>query len=188
MAEKIIIAELDINTDALLKDATATKKAIDDIKESNKLLKKSTEDTTKEQVKNDAALKKLNQTYNAQKNTLAAVTDSNKDLLKAEKALEVAINKTIKTENQATANNKELLALRKDVNTETEEGAKQIALINEKIDQNNKLLEENASTQGKVKIGIGKYKEGVSEALAEQDFFGVSINKMKSAFTSTTGS
>lgn len=180
MAEKITIAELDINTDALLKSATETKKAMDALKEENKELKKSTEDTTKAQVKNEAALKNLTTKYNQQKKVLAAVTDENNDLTKAQKSLDGAINKTIKTETEATANSVKLLALRKDVNTTTEKGRKQIELINAKIDENNELLKENASKSGKAKLSVGGYADGIKEAFGDLGIFGVALNKVSS--------
>ncbi len=62
MADKVTIAELDLNTEALVAAAAETKKTLTELSEANKTLKKSTSDTTAEQVKNEAAIKKLKST------------------------------------------------------------------------------------------------------------------------------
>jgi len=184
--EQITIAELDINTDALTKSAVETKKAIDAMNASQKELKKSTEDTTVQQVKNEAALKNLKATYNAQKNTLAAVTDATNKQVAADKALTNEINKEIKTENQATASNKKLLAIRKEVSSTTEKGRKQVEQINAKIDKNNKLLKENASEQGKARLGVGGYEAAIKRAFPQVGSFIDGLKAQKAALKAST--
>lgn len=161
--EKIIIAELGIDTDALIKNATNTRKALDSLKKSNNALKKAEGDNTKEIVKNEIAINSLSTSYRNQKKVLTALTDENKSFVKTEVAINKALQKNINTEEEATANNKKLLTLRKSLNKNTAEGAKQISNINSKIDKNNKFLKDNASEQGKAKIGIGGYEAALSK-------------------------
>jgi hypothetical protein len=114
---------------------------------------------------------------------IAAQKDATKESVKLTRELQ----KEVKTEREAAIQNKVLLKIRKDMNGSTAKGAKEISLINKKIDNNNSLIKKNASSLEKQKIGIGKYKEGVTEALKEQEFFGLSINKVSSALKSGAG-
>ncbi|WBC28470.1 hypothetical protein RPMD05_83 [Rhodobacteraceae phage LS06-2018-MD05] len=87
------------------------------------------------------------------------------------------LRKSIRTEKDATDQNKKLLEVRKKLDTTTEKGRKQISLINKTIDKNNKLLKNNASELGKRKIGIGNYGKATEKT-----------NKLIETLTSTTGS
>ena len=73
MAEKIIIAELDINEQAFLKSAENTKKAIDELVVSQKKLTSQGKTNNQQYVKNDAQLKKLRSEYTQQKNVINAL-------------------------------------------------------------------------------------------------------------------
>lgn len=119
-----------------------------------------------------------------------AIRDSikaQKDQSKETVILTRELQKEIKTEKEAADQNKKLIKIRKEVDTTTAKGAKQVDLINEKIDKNNSLIKNNASGLEKQKIGIGNYKEGVTEALKEQEVFGLSINKIGGALKSGAG-
>ena len=161
MAEKINIASLDIDTEALITKATETKKSIDSLRDSQKNLKKIGEQNSKQFVKNEVELKKLSAEYNQQKNVLTKLTDENNRFIKSEQALTNAVNKEIKSIEVARKNNKELLAIRNKLNLSTEEGKKQLDLINKKLDENNQFIKENVSAYEQQKIGIGDYEGAI---------------------------
>ncbi len=73
MATKITIAELNINTDALLQSAKLTTKAIDKLVIEQKKLKKSTGDTRIEFVKNATELKKQRSIFLQQQKAIIAL-------------------------------------------------------------------------------------------------------------------
>ena len=73
MAEKITIAELNINTDALIKSAELTTKAIDKLILKQNKLKKSTGDNRKEFVKNSTELKKQRSIFLQQQKAIIAL-------------------------------------------------------------------------------------------------------------------
>ena len=76
---KIKIAELDINTDALLKATSELKKEIDFLKKQQKDLQKSGESSSKQFVQNAADLKVLNKAYNDNVKALAENTQATAD-------------------------------------------------------------------------------------------------------------
>ena len=158
MAEKITIAELDIDNSALVKSAADTKKAIDSLKEAQKQLKKSDKDTAEQQVKNDVALKKLNTTYREQTKVIGELNLETQKEVNLQRQITVATTKQIKSIDGARKSNKELLAIRNKLNLSTKQGQKALTDINTKLDKNNKFIKENVSGYEQQKIGIGNYE------------------------------
>jgi len=154
---KIIIAELDLNTDALTKKAVVTKKAIQDLKDAQKILQIQGKQNSTEFVKNEIALKKLSTSYREQTKVLGSLTSRSDDFIKVEKAIDNAVNKNINTIAQARKSNKDLLAVRNELNLNSVEGQKQLTRINSKLDKNNKVIKQNVSGYEQQKIGIGNY-------------------------------
>lgn len=155
MAEIVKIAELKIDNKALLTSLQATKKTIEALSNSQKRLKESGDTTSDTFIKQEAKLKTLKTEYTAQVKVLQAVTSGNKNLTSE-------LEKEIKTVDQAKANNKQLVAIRNQVNTTTKEGKAQITAINKKMDDNNKTIKNNVSGLEKQKIGIGNYAKGLA--------------------------
>lgn len=73
MAEKITVAELNINTEAFLKAAEQTKIAIDKIVLAQKGLEAQGKKNSQEYIKNEADLKKLSSAFVQQKNAIIAM-------------------------------------------------------------------------------------------------------------------
>ncbi|MEM9076314.1 MAG: hypothetical protein AAGC43_04705 [Bacteroidota bacterium] len=157
MAEKIRIAELDIDDKGLLDAAARTKQAIDDLRQSQKDLDTSSEEGRKQFVKNQAELKNLQGEYNRQIKVIQASTTTQDKHTKA-------LNKEVKSIDDAVANNKELRAVRNQLNSTTEEGRKAIEEINRKMDENTKLIKENSNASEKQKQNIGNYSSAVQKA------------------------
>jgi hypothetical protein len=182
MAEKITIAEININTDSFLKSATATKTAISQLREEQSKLKKNGEENTEQFVKNEADLKNLSATYRQQSNVLTSLVASNGQLLKSQEAIAIALDKEIVSINDARASNSELLKVRNELDLSTKEGAKTADLINKKLDENNQFIKENVSQYEKQKINIGNYTESIKQAINETSIFGNSLSSLSSAF------
>lgn len=168
MAEKIKIAELNIDQKQLVASLQQTKAEIKSLSEEQKALRKSGEDTSKTYIKNEARLKSLRGAYNQQIKVLDAATKSNAQL-------NAALQKEVKSIDEASKNNKELRAIRNQVNATTEEGAKKIAEINAKIDENNNLIKQNSSGLEKQKQNIGNYNSFISKARVATVAFGAAL-------------
>lgn len=78
------------------------------------------------------------------------------------KALETNVNNI----NEARASNKEILAIRNQLNPAIEEEAAQITKLNARLDENNAFIKENASAYEQQKINIGNYTDSIREAAA----------------------
>ena len=154
MAEEIVIGKLIIDTSDLESSMASSKKAIVDLENEQKKLKKDTEGLTsanQEQlqsfVDNELELKKLKAEYSANQKSVL-------DLTKAQTGLDESLAQQIRTQNEAIENTKALTEARRQIDATTLEGAKAIAEINAKIDENNKFLNANNSNLEQQKVNI----------------------------------
>ena len=166
---KIKIAELDINTDALIKATADVKKEIDSLKKANKSLQDSNQGSSQQFVENAVKIKALNKEYNNNTNALIANTSIKKDSAAQTELLNNVLGKEVNTIDEARAQNKALNKLRNEANANTEQGALKIKAINNQLDLNNDFIKENSDQYLKQKINIGNYGsalQGVSPQLA----------------------
>lgn len=159
-APKITIASLSIDPDKLINELKATKKGIAEITKEQKAMKDMGKENTEAFIRNEAAVKTLRTEYNRQVKQLQAVTDSNTRLTEQ-------MSREVTSVDAAIDNNKQLRQIRNQLNTSTVEGAEAVEAINAKIDKNTDLVNDNGSALEKLKMNVGNYKEGMSEALAE---------------------
>ncbi len=120
-------------------------------------MKGTTDENSESFIKNEAKLKTLKAEYNAQQKVLQATTTT-------QEAHTKALNKEIKSIDDAAKNNKELKAVRNQLNASTEEGAKAIAEINKKLDQNTDFIKDNTSSLEKQKQNVGNYGSALDKA------------------------
>jgi hypothetical protein len=163
MAEEIIIGKLIVDTSDLNTSMADSKKAIIDLENEQKKLKKDTdgltaanEDQLQSFVNNELELKKLKAEYSANQKSVLEFT-------KAQTGLDNALKANITTQEQAKKNTQELTAARQKIDATTLDGAKAIAQINAKIDDNNKFVAANGSAQEKASNITGNYRQKIFE-------------------------
>jgi hypothetical protein len=186
MAEKIVLASFEFDTEQIdrAKDANARlKKEIIEIRkeqsETNKAIKESGQVTDAQAAslsKSEAKLKDLNKEY---QNNIKVVNAN----ASSTDALNKALNEEVKTEQQALNNLQKLTQARKGIDATTKEGAAQIAILNKKIDENNKFITENSDKFTQQKRNVGNYTDSIKEAFAGQNLFNGSLK----GFTSVIG-
>ena len=164
MAEEIIIGKLIIDNSDLNAAMVSSKKAIVDLENEQKKLKKDTEglsSANEEQLQsfidNETELKKLKAEYVANQRSVLELT-------KAQNGLDDALQANIKTQNDAIANTNDLIKARRQIDATTTEGAKAIAEINAKIDENNRLMNSSNSQLEQQKVNIGNYGDEFKNA------------------------
>lgn len=171
MANKIVIAELDIDVNALIKNTTQLKAEIDRLKQAQKELTKEGQTASKEFVQNAADLKSLNSAYNANVKAIADQTQATADATARTQLLEVALNAEVTSIKEAREQNALLTRLRNEANATTAEGIEEIRRLNNALDANNAFIKDNVDAYTQQKINIGNYKESISEALGELNLF-----------------
>jgi hypothetical protein len=167
MANKIVIAELDIDVKDLIKSTTEIKKKIQELKDEQKVLQITGKENSEQFVKNTADLKVLTSSFNQNIKAIADNTKATADAIIKEQVMTMALNEEVSSINEAREQNKILTKLRNEANTTTAEGIAEIQRLNEKLDQNNAFIKENADAYTQQKINIGNYKDSVKEALGE---------------------
>jgi len=166
MATKIIISELDIDVNALIKSTAEVKNAIDVIKKQQAELTKNGETASNQFVQNAADLKTLSSAYNSNLKAIQESTQATADQANREQLLTLALQSEVTSIKEARDQNSLLNKLRNETNATTEEGQQQIAQLNAKLDQNNEFIKENADAYLKQKINIGNYSESIQDALS----------------------
>jgi hypothetical protein len=102
-----------------------------------------------------------------------------------EKEHTAALKLEVKTMDEALRQNKALNIERKKVDATTKQGQKAIADYNKKIDENTKLIQKNATAEGKRTQGIGLYTQSIVKAVA---IIGVAIGAAKALWSTISGS
>lgn len=89
----------------------------------------------------------------------------------AEKDLREALEREVKTENDAIAQNKALRQARRKLDSTTQEGTDAVEEFNKRINTNSEFLAGNADAATAAKDNVGKYQESIEAALASSDKF-----------------
>ena len=178
MAKKIIISELDFDTDGAVQAQANLLKEITKVKDAQKELRKETDNLSdandtqrKSYVDNEQQLKKLNAEY---KQNQKVITESTTAI----DGLNDAMDKEIKTKRDAIKNNKELREIQKGVNATTEDGQALIAKLSKKIDENTDFIKENSDSFVKQKMNIGNYTDSVVSAANKVNLLGVGMGDL----------
>ena len=95
-------------------------------------------------------------------------------------AINVALEKEVKSIADARASNKELLALRNQLDIAGGNNEEALKELNAGLDRNNAFIKENVSAYEQQKIGIGDYQTAIENALGGTKLFGVGLNDVKS--------
>lgn len=167
MAQKVVIAELDIDINALLKSTSDLKKEIDALKNTQKELAVSGQSASEAFIENEAVLKSLNSAYASNMKVLQESGQATKNQTDQAQLLSMALNTEVTSIAEARQQNQLLNKLRNETNVTTVEGKAQLEALNAKLDENNAFIKENADAYTQQKINIGNYKESIKEALGE---------------------
>jgi len=176
MANKIVIAELDLDVSALIKNTTELKSEIDKLKQSQKELTKEGNTASQEFVQNAADLKSLSTAYNANVKAIADQTKATEDVTSRTQLLEQALSIEVTSIKEAREQNALLNRLRNEANATTAEGQAEIKRLNNALDANNDFIKENADQYLQQKINVGNYKDSIKEAFNEMNIFNGGIS------------
>ena len=177
MAERVVIAELDINVEAFIKNTADIKKQIDQLKANQRELAKSGGSASKAFVQNSADLKVLSQAYGANVKTMAESTKATADNIARQELLTTVLVEEVSSIKEARNQNKLLNKLRNETNVSTKQGQQELKSLNDALDSNNEFIKENADSYLKQKINIGNYGSAVKGLSPTLDKFVNGLNK-----------
>lgn len=164
MAERIKIAELDLDIQKLIKAATDSKEALLKLRAEQAALKKAGQEASPQFVRNEAEIRRLTYSYRAQSEAIRVHVSEGGRLQDQQLAISEAVGKLNLTERDMRENNKQLLALRRDLNRDGVNYQKNLDEINKKLNENNDFIKENASNYEQTKINAGNYTESIIQA------------------------
>lgn len=167
MAEKIKLADFDIDVDELLRQTQSVKQRIDEIKEEMKDMAKAGKTSSEAFINNAVSLKELNKEYNNQLKVLGEVASANGKVIPLEQQLDTIMQRETKTINDLRKQNTDLLKTRNNLNLENEEHQKLLVQINEQYDRNTQLIKANVSEREKEQMSVGGYANAIREAIGE---------------------
>ena len=145
MAEsKIVIAELDIDINALIKSTSEVKQSIDALKKAQQDLVKQGDSSSQQYVQNTADLKTLNSAYSSNLKAIYANSLAQQEGAERTQLVALALQSEVTSVKEAREQNSLLNKLRNETNATTVEGKAQITSLNNKLDENNKFIKENA--------------------------------------------
>jgi hypothetical protein len=165
VAQQVEILSLNIDTKQLVSKLAETKSAIEQLQASQKALQQAGQASSQEYIKQSATLKNLQSQYNKQHNVLTQIEAAQKDAASASAAMTTALKREVTSIDAATENNKQLRAVRNQVNASSLEGKAVIDALNKKINENTEFIKANTSELEKSKMNVGNYKQSISEAL-----------------------
>lgn len=178
MAERITIAELDLDVQGLLKKSSETKLEILQLRDAQKELRKSGQEASAEFIANEARLKNLTATYNAQTAAIRVQAAESGKLQSQQAAITATVDKLNQSEREYMENNKALKELRKDLNKADADYQKNLDAINAKINENDEFLKSNRSNLEAQRMSVGGYADGIREALADTGLFNGALGAM----------
>lgn len=164
MAKNIVIAKLDIDTQALVDGTQRTAKQIEALREQQDRLIKKGKESSEQFVANEAALRKLEAAHKAQLAAVAAQTTEDSKLVSMKKAVKAAIQEVNNSENDYAGNNERLIALKKQLNSNDGDYEKNLGRINAKLLENTNWLKENGSANARLVTTMNDYKQQVADS------------------------
>lgn len=184
--EKVNLGQFNLDTSGLLKATQETKETLDKLVESQKAMRKEGDTSSEGYIKITAQVKKMRTEYNAQIKVVQQLTNAETKEVSVTNALNKALGREVTSIAEARKQNKDLLALRNEINITTEEGQKQLQRVNKQLDENNKFIKENVSSIEQQKMSIGDYKTAIIEASKETSIFGQYQRELMMLFTAFT--
>jgi hypothetical protein len=160
MAEKFVIAEIDMNMDAAIADISKLREEEIKLKQQTEQLKKDQGVLSSEYIQSSANLKALQGDLRTQENLLVKVT--------------AAGNEQVGTVQRLEAANAKLRNEQKGLILETKKGRKRNAEINKEINENTQLISDNSDKRKQNIMNIGNYTSALGDS-------GVAINAATSA-------
>lgn len=180
MAEQVNIASLTIDVDDVIKESGRLKKEIDAIKKAQKGFDTTTKEGAESYAVAEVSLKKLTKAYRDNQTFATALEEVNVDL-----------NKTISIENKSTQelydSRRQLNAVAKNIQGNTEEEIALREKLNKAIDSQTDKLRSQQSTFNKNKDRVGEYKDSILEAVNELRQQQEVLNDTKKALEANLG-
>ncbi len=171
MAEKITIAQLDIDLDAVIKRSGEYQRELGKLKAEQRQLRKDTAnltDATDDQAKtfaeNDARIRNLNKNYRDSQALAQSLVGVNEELITTNIQEGTSVKEVVDARRQ-------LIKINNQIKGNTEEEIEFRENLNNVIDAQTAFIRDNSSEYGKGKDSIGEYREAISDTIGETTLY-----------------
>ena len=179
MAEKIKIAELDIDVDAVLKSSSDYLKQINALKSAQKDLRAQGKQSSAQFVENDAKLRNLNKSYRDSQKFAASLLAVNKDL-------DFIMKSEGKSVNELRDSRRQLQEISKQLTGDSREEIQLRSQLNDAIDEQTHERRNQSSDFIASKDGIGEYEQAINKAVPANTLLGRVIGGVKDVLNVVT--
>lgn len=173
MAEKVLIAELEIDTGNVIKEQQELGKEITGLKTQLKEAKKSGQEYTEENIKAAAKLKTLNTQYNANQRIVTGLTTVQKGNTKTISESRLAVS-ALSAEWAKSA-------------AAFGEQDKRTVKIQKELDKLNKGLKVSEKEWGNTRRNVGNYNEDIQAAISQSGLMGGKLGMLSGGLTKLKG-
>ena len=172
MAQKIVLAELDIDIDKVTKASGEYLKQMNALKNANKELDKSTSSGAEAFAKNEAQIANLSKAYRDNRKFAAALLATNSDL-------EELMRSENKSSLELLDSRRQLQEIQKNITGNTKEEVTLRDTLNDAIDEQTEAMREQSSEFVASKDGIGEYAQEIEKTIGSNTLLGKSISTIK---------
>lgn len=172
MAERIEIAQLNIDVDAVIKKQQETAKSIEILKNAQKSLRDSGKQTSRAFIENDATLKTLNKTYRDGQKFTASLLSVNKDL-------DRAMSSENKTVQELRDSRNQLIAISSQITGDSKEEVQLREQLNTAVDGQTEAIRSQSSEFSASKDKVGEYQQAIEKAIPSNSILGRAISTVK---------
>lgn len=130
-------------------------------------LNKQKEELFRKELKTKETLSSTQKEYRETGKLINMLTDENGRRVSSVHAVEVALERENRSIAEARQSNKELLALRNQLDLTTEDGVVAMERLNDKLNENNQFIKESVSGYEQQKINIGNYESALEGATGQ---------------------
>ncbi|WP_445454102.1 hypothetical protein [Flavobacterium sp. 25HG05S-40] len=182
MADKYKLLELDLGTDAVIAKSVELNENLKKNREELDRLKKSEGDNTAEIIKLEASIKKLNSEYNNNQKVVSALVTANGKAIPISQKVNLLLNEENTTRLKAKQAITEMNKLKDELNVNIKEEAELLDKLNRKIDEHTDFLKKTGSEEDKRIFNIGRYKEGVIDAINETGLYSSELSGLTKVY------
>jgi hypothetical protein len=185
--ETIILAQLDLDVDGLLKSATASKTAITQLISELTVLKSTGEESSAQFRKMQDDMQKLTQVFDAQIKAIKEQIKKNDDLADAQKSVTKAVNKTVNAQEELAGTYATAAGALEEFEQTSRNAAATLQNVNAGLKENKNLMAQGSTAVAEHGKTFNDYKEQVAGAVADLNIFNGGLGGLMSRMDEAGG-
>lgn len=164
MAERIVVAQLDIDTRALEERLLETTQEINRLNQAQRALRTSGEQASRTYAENTERIRQLRREARGYQTTLDRLNEATLEAEEANRLYTRALSQEARSIQALREQNRQLTQIRNRTNIETNEGRQAVERLNAQITRNNEVIRRNQDELTQQRLNIGNYGSALTGA------------------------